>query len=77
MVACRAVIVQLWDYLDGELPRERSLEIAEHLAQCARCYPQYRFDFAFLEAVARQRDLIPADPGAVAERLRVLISTYP
>ena len=77
MVTCRAVIVQLWDYLDGELPEERVREIADHLAECARCYPQYRFQFAFLEAVARQRHLPPLDSGALAERLRVLLPTFP
>ncbi|MGH7700693.1 MAG: anti-sigma factor family protein [Gemmatimonadales bacterium] len=75
MVSCREVIQQLWDYLDGELPPERMGAIAEHLAECARCYPQYRFEFAFLEALARQRDWLPGPTQALAERLRLLIST--
>jgi anti-sigma factor RsiW len=44
MASCRDVIEQLWDYLDGELPPERMEEIADHLAECARCYPHYRSD---------------------------------
>ena len=44
MMSCREVIEHLWDYLDGELAPERVEEIAAHLAECARCYPQYRLD---------------------------------
>ncbi|MGH7569461.1 MAG: anti-sigma factor family protein [Gemmatimonadales bacterium] len=75
MVSCRDVIEQLWDYLDGELPSERMEELAAHLAECARCYPQYRFEFAFLEALARQRDRLPSPPQALVGRVRLLIST--
>ncbi len=75
MVSCRDVIEQLWDYLDGELPPERVEEFAAHLAGCARCYPQYRFEFAFLEALARQRDNHAGPPQALVRQLRLLIST--
>ncbi|MGH7569844.1 MAG: anti-sigma factor family protein [Gemmatimonadales bacterium] len=69
------MIQQLWEYLDGELLPERMKEIAAHLSECARCYPQYRFEFAFLEALARQRDRLPRPPQALTEQLRLLIST--
>jgi len=75
MVSCREVIEELWDYLDGELPPERMEDLAAHLAECARCYPRYRFEFAFLEALARQRDGFPGPPQALVQRLRLLIST--
>ncbi len=75
MVSCRDVMQQLWDYLDGELPPQRVEEFAAHLAECARCYPQYRFEFAFLEALARQRDGLPRPRQALLEQLRLLIST--
>jgi anti-sigma factor (TIGR02949 family) len=75
MISCREVIAQLWDYLDGELPPEGMERIAEHLAECARCYPQYRFAFAFLEAVARQRDRLPRPTQALVDRVRLLIAT--
>jgi anti-sigma factor (TIGR02949 family) len=74
MVSCRDLIEQLWDYLDGELPPERVEEFATHLAECARCYPQYRFEFAFLEALARQRDRFSGPPRPLVQRLRSLIS---
>lgn len=75
MVSCRDVMEQLWDYLDGELPPQRVEEFAAHLAECARCYPQYQFEFAFLEALARQREGLPEPRQALVKQLRLLIST--
>jgi len=73
MVSCQEVITELWDYLDGELPAERAAAIADHLAQCARCYPQYRFEYAFLAAVARQRAQAPDPSVALSEKLRGIV----
>jgi anti-sigma factor (TIGR02949 family) len=75
MVSCREVIEQLWDYLDAELAPERMQELAAHVAECARCYPQYQFEFAFLEAVARQRERVPGPTRALLDQLRLIIST--
>lgn len=69
MVSCQEVITELWDYLDGELPAERAAAIADHLAKCARCYPQYRFEYAFLAAVARQRAHAPGPSVALVEKV--------
>ena len=55
MLDCDAVMRQLWDYLDGELTEERMEAIRAHLAVCARCYPQFDFERAFLETLARAR----------------------
>ena len=75
MLSCRELIEQLWDYVDGELPPRRIERITDHLAACLRCYPHYRFAFAFLEALARQRDLLPGPTQALVQRVRLLIST--
>jgi len=75
MASCRELMEQLWDYLDGELPPDRMQELAAHVAACARCYPQYQFEFAFLEAVARQRERLPGPTRALLEQLRLLITT--
>lgn len=72
MVSCREVIQQLWDYLDGELPLGRMEEIAGHLAECARCYPQYQFEFAFITLLARQHGFGQRPSPALVERIRVL-----
>lgn len=47
MLDCDAVMRQLWDYLDGELTPARTEAIREHLALCARCFPQLEFERAF------------------------------
>jgi anti-sigma factor RsiW len=44
---------RLWEYLDGELPPEEVPGLREHLAVCARCYPEYRFRLGLLAVVAR------------------------
>jgi mycothiol system anti-sigma-R factor len=69
MLSCREVIQQFWDYLDGELPSGRMEEIAAHLAECARCYPQYRFELAFLALLARQRANGQGPSPALVERI--------
>lgn len=73
MISCHEVITELWDYLDGELPADRAAAIADHLAECARCYPQYRFEYAFLSAVARQRAHAPAPSPALVERVSKVV----
>lgn len=73
MMTCQHVIEHLWDYLDGELPPDQTAAIAAHLRECGRCYPQYRFEFAFLELLVRNRERVPAPSQAVVDRLRRLI----
>lgn len=53
MSDCRSVIRQLWEFLDGELPRAEAEEIRRHLAECEACNPQYRFQLRFLNALVR------------------------
>lgn len=73
MISCREVVAELWDYLDGELPAAPAAAIAEHLAECARCNPQYRFEYAFLAAVARQRSLGPGPSPALVEKVAAAV----
>src|SRR5260370_1430995 len=77
MIACQEVITELWDFLDGELPVERAALVADPLAECARCYPQYRFEYAFLAAVARQRAPAPLPSGALARTVAAAIPPRP
>lgn len=70
MTTCQHVMEHLWDYLDGELTAAESRAIAEHLAECGRCYPQYRFQFAFLEMLVRRRERVPPPSRASVDRLR-------
>ena len=65
----------MWDYLDGELPPEQMAALAAHVAECARCYPHYRFEVAFLKALARQRDRASRPPPALVEQVRLIVFT--
>lgn len=53
MVDCQHVMKRLWAYVDGELPDAEVRDLREHIAVCARCGPQYRFQLAFLGLVGR------------------------
>jgi anti-sigma factor (TIGR02949 family) len=66
--ACNEVIQQLWDYLDEELTPERMAAIAAHLSGCSRCFPQFEFEQAFLQAIRSVRDESPP-PAQVRERV--------
>ena len=54
-IDCETVMRELWAFLDGELTADRVALIEAHLAMCTRCYPQYQFERAFLEQIARTR----------------------
>ena len=68
MLDCDAVMRQLWDYLDGELTEERMAAIREHVALCARCYPQLEFERTFLATLDRARRE-HSDPERVKRRV--------
>jgi anti-sigma factor (TIGR02949 family) len=51
-VDCTTVLQHLWDYLDAELGPDRMQSVRTHLALCSKCYPQYDFEKAFLDAIA-------------------------
>lgn len=73
MITCHEMVAELWDYLDGELPAARAAVIADHLVECARCYPRYRFELAFLAAVARQRSRGPGPSRALVEKVAAAV----
>jgi anti-sigma factor (TIGR02949 family) len=68
MLDCEAVMRQLWDYLDEELSADRMTAIREHLAVCARCYPQYEFERSFLTALDRAQQA-HSDPARLRNRV--------
>lgn len=53
---CRHVIQRMWEYLDGEAPPAVAEGIRAHLAECARCNPQYQFQFRFLRSLVRAHE---------------------
>ncbi len=53
MTDCRKVLDRLWEFLDGEIPKQEAHEIRAHLAACEHCLPRYRFQLRFLNALVR------------------------
>lgn len=52
-IDCEAVLERLYEYIDEELDDPETVKrIREHLKICKRCYPQYRFEKAFLRYVS-------------------------
>ena len=47
-IDCQSAIKELWDYLDDELPAERTAQIRAHLASCTGCETHVQFCRAFL-----------------------------
>jgi mycothiol system anti-sigma-R factor len=74
MMDCQHVMKRLWEYLDGELPSSEVPALREHLAECARCYPQYRFQLAFLAVVARA-GAATAPRAAFVQRLKAALAS--
>jgi mycothiol system anti-sigma-R factor len=74
MVDCQHVMRRLWEYLDGELPEHEVAELREHVAVCARCNPQYRFQIAFLGLVGRAAAAGRARPE-LGRRIRSALAT--
>ena len=68
MLDCDTVMRQLWAYLDEELTEDRMEAIREHLAVCARCFPQHEFERAFLDQMGKLRREHP-NPQTLRTRL--------
>ena len=65
MMECHDVMQRLWEYLDGALDLATTQEVAEHLAMCALCFPEYQTQMRFLETLALSGREDPA--GAPSE----------
>ena len=70
MTDCRTVIRRLWEYLDGELPRGEADAIRAHVAECAHCNPQYKFQLRFLNALLRAHAQREVPRSEFVSRLR-------
>lgn len=61
-VSCREVLVDLSEYVDGELPPARVAAVEAHLAGCDRCE---RFGGRFASTVAALRRSLARPTGGV------------
>lgn len=47
-IDCRSAMRELWEYLDDELPADRTAQIRDHLSTCDGCRQHVDFCRAFL-----------------------------
>lgn len=64
-IDCRSAMCELWDYLDNELPADRTEQIRAHLATCTGCDEHRQFCRAFLQQIE-----LPAVPMVAVAVLR-------
>ncbi len=64
-IDCRSAMRELWDYLDNELPANRTEQIRAHLATCTGCHEHMQFCRAFLRQIE-----LPTVPGAAVAEMR-------
>lgn len=64
-IDCHSAMRELWDYLDDELPAERTEQIRAHLATCTGCHEHMQFCRAFLQQIE-----LPVVPAAAVANLR-------
>lgn len=65
---CAAAMRQLWDFLDEELGPDRMQAMRQHIDECKRCFPNYDWEKAFLEALHCTKPDCCA-PNSLKERL--------
>ncbi len=60
-VDCDAALIQLFDFLDGELDESLELRLKAHVTRCKPCFERADFERRFLEAVhaARAEECCP------------------
>ncbi len=66
-VDCRKLVSLITDYVDGELPKDVSVQIDQHMGMCAPCVAFMR-EYKFAGEAAR-RLLIKQVPDGLEERL--------
>lgn len=69
MIDCDAVMRQLWDFLDGELPPERIAMIEDHVKLCDQCRPHAAFERSF-KAALRTAHGMDGAPATLGGRVR-------
>lgn len=74
-VDCSQAIIEIYEYLDGELTTWKRLAIARHLDDCPPCAQGFTFEFELRQVIAAKcRDRVPSELRArIAEALSVEI----
>ncbi|HZJ27192.1 MAG TPA: mycothiol system anti-sigma-R factor [Acidimicrobiia bacterium] len=72
-VDCERAIVEIYEYLDGELTTSKRRAIARHLDDCPPCAQGFTFEFELRQVISMKcRDRVPAElRQRIAEALRI------
>lgn len=70
---CEQAIVEIYQYLDGELTTFKREAITRHLDDCPPCAQGFTFEVELRQVIAMKcRDRVPAELRArIAEALRI------
>lgn len=63
---CEEVFARLDDYLDRELTPEEMRLVKEHLATCAACASEHRFESGVLQGVREKLSRLSVPPDLMA-----------
>ena len=67
-VDCDAALLQLFDFLDGELDETLEVRLKAHVMRCRPCFERADFERRFIEAVHAARSA-ESCPQALRERV--------
>jgi anti-sigma factor (TIGR02949 family) len=71
---CQEVLMNFWDYLDGNCSSDLAERIDAHITSCVPCFRFREFQERFFESLAEVREQSPA-PSRLHERVRKAIAT--
>ena len=73
-ISCNEVLAEIEAFVDGELPADRSLHLAEHLVECTPCLDRADFQRKLKEILRRKcRPASDSCPEHVTLRVRTTI----
>lgn len=72
-MTCREAFARLADYLDRELTEQELQQVREHVAVCAVCASEFKFEAEVLAAL-RERICRIAVPSDLATRIKAAIA---
>ena len=71
-IDCRHAMRELWDYLDDELPTDRTQQIRDHLATCVGCQSHVEFCRSFLRQI-EMTSVSQTEVGMLRDKLQVAL----
>jgi anti-sigma factor (TIGR02949 family) len=63
---CEEIFARLDDFVDRELTSDEMRMVEEHLATCAACASEYRFEVGVLDGVRRKLRRLAVPPDLMA-----------